>query len=159
MSSFGYLTACRDGMFSFCCIGMTALVDSFRKSARKLGLFRHRGHTLVGANKSRDRIDGTQSQAFRLESGPGAAVAPDQVARLTSAIRILRLTQVIQITGLQKTVIYALQATGEFPMRIRLTPRSVGWVEEEVQLWLAQRIAVSRSARPTNVHGNSSPKR
>ena len=33
-------------------------------------------------------------------------------------IRVLRLPQVLQATGLKKTTIYALQARGEFPMRI-----------------------------------------
>lgn len=102
----------------------------------------------MGARKSRDPHDRTEFRALQLASAAGAAIAPDAIAGLTGAIRILRLTQVIQITGLQKTVIYDLQATGKFPMRVQLTPRSVGWIEEEVQLWLAQRVAVSRATRP-----------
>ena len=64
--------------------------------------------------------------------------------RVTQGIRILRLSQVIEITGLGKTKLYELQAAGEFPMRVQITPRSVGWVEGEVQAWLTQRVA----ARP-----------
>lgn len=64
--------------------------------------------------------------------------------RRTQGIRILRLSQVIEITGLRKTKLYELQAAGEFPMRVQITPRSVGWVEGEIQAWLTQRVA----ARP-----------
>lgn len=55
-------------------------------------------------------------------------------------IRILRLPQVISSTGLCRSKIYELQAEGDFPMRVKLTSRSVGWLEPEVQAWLARRI-------------------
>lgn len=59
-------------------------------------------------------------------------------------IRILRLAQVIDVTGLRKTKIYELQSQGDFPMRVRMTAHSVGWIETEVQAWLAKRVAVRR---------------
>jgi prophage regulatory protein len=59
-------------------------------------------------------------------------------------IRLLRLTQVIEATGLGKTKIYELQSQGRFPMRVHITAHTVGWVEEEIQAWLTRRIA----ARP-----------
>ena|ERR1700722_2347513 len=55
-------------------------------------------------------------------------------------IRMLRLPQVIDATGLGKTKIYELQGQGDFPMRVKITAHSVAWVEEEVQAWLAGRI-------------------
>ncbi len=55
------------------------------------------------------------------------------------SMRMLRLRRVLEITGLGKTTIYGLQAKGAFPMRVQLTTHSVGWVEEEVLAWLAQR--------------------
>ena len=55
-------------------------------------------------------------------------------------IRMLRLAQVIDATGLGKTTIYELQAEGTFPRRVKITSHSVGWVEAEVQAWLASRI-------------------
>lgn len=60
---------------------------------------------------------------------------------LGGKIRLLRLAQVISLTGLGKTKIYDLQAEGSFPMRVQITARSVGWVEAEVQAWLARRVA------------------
>jgi prophage regulatory protein len=58
---------------------------------------------------------------------------------------MLRLPQVIDATGLGKTTIYALQAEGDFPMRVKITAHSVAWVEEDVQAWLAARIERARS--------------
>jgi prophage regulatory protein len=45
------------------------------------------------------------------------------------------------MTGLGRTKVYELQAAGQFPMRVQITSHSVGWVEEEVQAWIAQRVA------------------
>lgn len=56
-------------------------------------------------------------------------------------IRLLRLAQVRDMTGLGRTKIYELQATGHFPMRVQITAHTVGWVEHEVQEWLARRVA------------------
>jgi prophage regulatory protein len=69
------------------------------------------------------------------------AFAEDKDRLESGSIRILRLAQVLNVTGLGKTKIYQLQAEGDFPMRIQITDHSVGWIEEEVQAWLAQRVA------------------
>ena len=63
-------------------------------------------------------------------------------------IRMLRLAQVLDATGLGKTKIYELQSRGEFPMRVKITSHTVGWVEEEVQAWLVSRIGMN-CASPT----------
>lgn len=57
------------------------------------------------------------------------------------SIRMLRLAQVIDATGLGRSKIYQLQAQGNFPKGVKIASRSVGWVEAEVQAWLARRIA------------------
>jgi prophage regulatory protein len=50
------------------------------------------------------------------------------------------------MTGLGKTKIYELQAEGRFPMSVQITTHSVGWVEHEVQAWLAGRLAERKPA-------------
>jgi len=74
---------------------------------------------------------------------PPAPVGPQDggVARRNAPIRMLRIEQVLALTGLGKTKIYELQGQGDFPMRVQLTPKRVAWVEAEVQAWLAARIA------------------
>jgi predicted DNA-binding transcriptional regulator AlpA len=62
-------------------------------------------------------------------------------AQRNTPIRMLRINQVLTLTGLGKTKIYELQAQGDFPMRVQLTPNRVAWVEAEVQAWLAARVA------------------
>jgi prophage regulatory protein len=58
----------------------------------------------------------------------------------SAQIRILRLRDVCKATGLCRSIIYELEADGAFPKRVRLTERTVGWVEDEVQSWLNQRV-------------------
>jgi len=62
--------------------------------------------------------------------------------------RILRLKEVCKVTGLGRSCIYQLQAEKRFPRRIKIGLRAVGWLEEEVQKWLADRIADSRREKP-----------
>jgi prophage regulatory protein len=59
--------------------------------------------------------------------------------------RLLRLPQVIDRTGIRKTKLYELQKDGLFPMRIQITTHAVGWVEDEIETWIAERIAASRA--------------
>jgi predicted DNA-binding transcriptional regulator AlpA len=63
------------------------------------------------------------------------------------SMRLLRLPQVMQQTALKKTKLYELQKEGSFPMRIQITPNSVGWLEEEVNAWIAGRVAASKPLR------------
>jgi predicted DNA-binding transcriptional regulator AlpA len=58
----------------------------------------------------------------------------------------LRLRQVMQQTGLKKTKLYELQKEGAFPMRIQVTSHSVGWIEEEVNAWIAGKGGCKRAA-------------
>ncbi len=59
---------------------------------------------------------------------------------------ILRLPTVKARTGLSRSTIYLRVAEGRFPAPISLGGRAVGWIEAEVNEWLAQRIDASRKA-------------
>lgn len=63
---------------------------------------------------------------------------------MRAVTRILRLPQVQVRVGLSVMTIWRRQKDGTFPHRVRLGPNSVGWVEEEIEAWCAQRIADSR---------------
>ena len=58
--------------------------------------------------------------------------------------RILRMPEVEARTGLSRRSIQALVAKGAFPRPIRLSRRTVGWLESELNAWLLERIARSR---------------
>jgi prophage regulatory protein len=61
------------------------------------------------------------------------------------AVRILRLPDVISVTGLGRSMIYQMEADQRFPKRIRIGTRAVGWLEGEVRAWLQKRIELSRA--------------
>jgi prophage regulatory protein len=63
-----------------------------------------------------------------------------------AAIQILRLPQVCQRTGLCRSMIYQLEAEHQFPRRIKIGIRAVGWIEEEVREWLTQRVKHRRGS-------------
>lgn len=54
-----------------------------------------------------------------------------------SRLSILRRRQVQVRTGLSRSTIYAFIKAGEFPKQVRLGPRAVGWLECEVNDWIA----------------------
>jgi prophage regulatory protein len=60
---------------------------------------------------------------------------------ITPPIRILRLPEVCKATGLGRAMIYRLQAEQRFPKSVKITEHAVGWIESEVQIWLALRAA------------------
>jgi prophage regulatory protein len=61
------------------------------------------------------------------------------------ADKILRKADVEQMTGLHQVTLWRRERSGDFPQRILLGTRAVGWLESEVQAWLQKRAA-ERSA-------------
>ncbi|WP_077262490.1 AlpA family transcriptional regulator [Vibrio campbellii] len=55
-------------------------------------------------------------------------------------MRVLRLKEVINLTGLSKSSIYRYADGHEFPKAVSLGGRSVGWIESEVIQWLQGRM-------------------
>ncbi|HXZ33351.1 MAG TPA: AlpA family transcriptional regulator [Terriglobales bacterium] len=61
---------------------------------------------------------------------------------------ILRLPTVKARTGLSRSSIYLQVANGSFPRPISLGARAVGWIESEIEGWIACKIRESRSGMP-----------
>ena len=59
---------------------------------------------------------------------------------------IIRLRQAIIKTGLSRSTIYTLIKLGDFPKQIQLSPRTMGFLESEIDEWIAGRIAASKVA-------------
>ncbi len=53
--------------------------------------------------------------------------------------KIIRLPQVMAKTGLSRSTVYNLIANSDFPKRISLSPRSMGFLEREVDAWIESR--------------------
>jgi prophage regulatory protein len=74
-----------------------------------------------------------------------AAVVPpascqDQPAK-TSINWILRLPEVMDRVGICRASIYQRMNQGTFPKSVSLGPRSVGWLESEIDTWLEERVS------------------
>ena len=54
-------------------------------------------------------------------------------------IRMMRLPDVVQATGLGRSTIYAKVAAGDFPAPVKLGTRAIAWPEAVVAEWLANR--------------------
>ena len=50
--------------------------------------------------------------------------------------RILRRTEVLFITGLATSTLYAKMRAGEFPSAIKLGRRAVGWKSSDIEAWI-----------------------
>jgi len=60
---------------------------------------------------------------------------------------IIRLPDVRSRVGLSRSEIYRREAIGQFPKRVKLGARSVGWVSSEVQEFIEARIRESREVK------------
>ena len=62
---------------------------------------------------------------------------------------VLRLPEVIKQTGLSRSTIYLRIAKKEFPSPISLGGRAVGWLQQDIDEWVVEKIEASR----INDHG------
>ena len=60
---------------------------------------------------------------------------------------ILRRRQVEDRTGLSRSTIYLYIQEGTFPKPINLGTRAVGWLENEIEKWLVERVENRDSRR------------
>lgn len=61
--------------------------------------------------------------------------------------KVLRLPQVINKTGLSRSSIYLRISKGEFPKSVSLGDRAVGWLENEIDEWIGNKIDQGRINR------------
>lgn len=61
----------------------------------------------------------------------------------------MRLNEVMRCTGLGKSSIYKFMAAGTFPLAVPLGDRAVGWVDYEIEEWIAGKIAERDNALAT----------
>jgi len=57
--------------------------------------------------------------------------------------RLLRLPEVLRLTGLSRSTLYRKIKAGEFPRPVKLGKRAVGWRESEVIAWINGRPPAS----------------
>jgi len=88
----------------------------------------------------------------------GISIYPFQEVFMTDlSIRMLRLPDVMAITGLSRAAIYAkgnpkdkARYDPDFPQRVQLSANAVAWPSDRLQAWLDKRIAASHAAHNTS---------
>lgn len=65
--------------------------------------------------------------------------------QLSKKLRVLRLPAVSDKVGMPNSSIYLMIANDMFPKPIKLSKRSVGWLESEINDWIEQRTHESRA--------------
>jgi prophage regulatory protein len=55
-------------------------------------------------------------------------------------MKILRINEVTNLTGLSKSSIYKQVRQNQFPQSIKLTARATGWDSREVEKWITNKI-------------------
>lgn len=68
--------------------------------------------------------------------------------------KVLRLQEVIRITGMGRSSIYKWMSEGTFPSPLSLGIRSVGWLEADIQEWLGSRIKLRSSTSKQKKEGD-----
>lgn len=61
-------------------------------------------------------------------------------------MKLIRVKEVAARTGKSRPRIYADIAAGKFPPPVRIGDRAVAWVDEEVDAWMASRVAARDTA-------------
>lgn len=61
-------------------------------------------------------------------------------------MKLIRLPEMLARTGLSRTRAYEAIRAGNFPAPVKIGPRAVGWVAEEIDCWISERVACRESA-------------
>lgn len=56
------------------------------------------------------------------------------------SIKLIRIKEVMERTGLGRSTVYKYMNLGLFPKSVNLTSRAVAWVESEVDAWIQNSI-------------------
>jgi prophage regulatory protein len=63
---------------------------------------------------------------------------------MTEVERFIRIKEVMSRTGLARSTIYMIIKQGRFPKPIKLSLNTVGWLESEINGWIADCVNESR---------------
>lgn len=69
----------------------------------------------------------------------------DDNVLIRQATRLVRMQQVVDMTGIPAPSLYVMMAAGAFPKQIALSVNRVAWIESEIQDWIRERIEKSRA--------------
>jgi predicted DNA-binding transcriptional regulator AlpA len=70
----------------------------------------------------------------------------------TGACRLMRLREVMQLCGLSRATLYREVKRHAFPAPVKLSARSVAWLQDDVMKWINERVAQRGPAYHTGSH-------
>lgn len=75
---------------------------------------------------------------------------PNTTTATTTAppIRLIRLQEVMHLTGLSRSTIYNMMQAGTFPRQRKISPTIAVWPEAEVLEWIARVLHQSNDRAP-----------
>lgn len=56
-------------------------------------------------------------------------------------MKLIKITEVMNVTTLSRATMYKYMDLGRFPKPVPLGGRAVAWVADEIDDWIAQRVA------------------
>lgn len=72
---------------------------------------------------------------------PLSAGATQMARQLDNALRILRVKEVVERTGLSRSTVYTLMKSDPtFPKKVQLSTRTTGIIEQQLDAWIASRV-------------------
>ena len=69
--------------------------------------------------------------------------------------KFIRLPEVINRTGYQRSNIYLLMSQGQFPKSVSIGGRAVAWLESEVDSWIQERVDLRDHNEITNIQNSA----
>lgn len=81
------------------------------------------------------RAAGHLREALSLLVGDGAEGLP-----VVAEDRLMRLPEVLRLTGMCRSALYDQMSRGEFPRSIKIGPRAASWSARAVRNWISQRV-------------------
>jgi prophage regulatory protein len=66
-------------------------------------------------------------------------------------MKVLSIREVTDLTGLSRVTVWRMEQKNMFPQRIALSPRRVGWREDEINEWLESLPRVSSDLQSEGV--------
>ena len=69
---------------------------------------------------------------------------------IAGTCRLMRIREVLQLSGLSRATLYREIKSHTFPAPVKLSSRSVGWLQDDVTQWLQLRISQRGPAYQAN---------
>lgn len=68
--------------------------------------------------------------------------------------KLIRVSTVVEQTGMSRSTIDRLEKLGQFPKRVQISHRAIGWFERDIHTWVENKKEVNPSKDSVNKRGD-----